>query len=96
MRLARKFDQALGVITAIALVVIFGVVLNVTWKNTFAAEEYSEESVFEQGAKFVTFYDDGQKLIVKTEAKTVGEALERVGKTLNEGAIVDPGVETEK
>ena len=30
MKLARKFDQALGVITAISLVVIFGVVLNVT------------------------------------------------------------------
>ena len=41
------------------------------------------------------FYNDGDKLIVKTDAKTVGEALTRAKIVLNEGDIVEPSLETE-
>lgn len=95
MRLAKHFDQAVGVITAIAILVVFGILVNVLVKNTFADENNREETSLVEGAKFVTFYDDGEKLIVKTDAPTVREALERVDITLNEGDIVDPGLDTE-
>ncbi|MBO7176539.1 MAG: ubiquitin-like domain-containing protein, partial [Clostridia bacterium] len=59
-------------------------------KNTYAEGE--EAAIYEaEGAKYVTFYDDGNKLIVRTEAKTVGEALNRAEIILNEGDKVEPG-----
>ncbi len=63
--------------------------------DTFA-EGPDETAIFEtNGAKFVTFYDDGEKLTVKTEAATVEEALERAGISINEGDIVEPGLTAE-
>lgn len=80
---------------AISLVLLFGVLVNVTVRNTFADENSGEESFLEGEAKFVTFYDDGEKLIVKTDAKTVGEAIQRVEIVLNQGDIVEPSLDTE-
>ena len=58
--------------------------------------EVGKGAAFEpEGAKFVTFYDDGKKLIVRTDAKTVEEALQRAEITLNTGDIVEPGLATE-
>lgn len=94
MKLARRFDQALGVITAISLIIVFGVIMSVTVHNTFA-DDKSEGTYLAAGPKFVTFYDDGEKLIVKTDAKTVGEALERAEISLNAGDVVDPSLDTE-
>ena len=94
MKLAKRFDQALGVILTVSLVIIFAVIVNVTVKNTFAEENNPNGITLEQGSKFVTFYDDGEKLIVRTTASTVGEAIERADILLNEGDIVDPGLDT--
>ena len=56
--------------------------------NTFAE---TEDFVFSDTEDyFVTFYDNGQRLTVKTTAITVGEALERAGIVLNETDIVEP------
>ena len=93
MRLSRKIEQALGMVVAVSLVVIFAVLIGIFSRNTFAE---GNEAVSEVGeAKFVTFYDDGEKLTVKTDAKTVGEALARMELTVNAGDIVEPEMNTE-
>ncbi len=95
MRLVRKFDQALGVVVAVSLAIVFGVAANSVVRNTFAENNDPESSSMVTEAKFVTFYDEGEKLIVKTEARTVREALERASIVINEGDIVEPGLDTE-
>lgn len=92
MRLSRKFDQALFIAITVIMAVIFGCFMKLGSHNTFAEGENG--TYIEAEAKFVTFYDDGKKLTVKTEAETVGEAISRVGIVINEGDIVDPGLET--
>ena len=95
MRLSRKIDQALSFVVAISLIVIFGVLIGLTARNTFAEGENTQDSYLAEGAKFVTFYDDGEKLTVKTDAKTVKEAIERADIVINDGDIVEPGLDAE-
>ena len=95
MRLSRKIGQAFGVIIAISLMVIFGVIIGISQHNTFAEGDEPVGTYIADGAKFVTFYDEGEKLIVKTEAKTVREAIDRAEIIINTGDIVDPGLDTE-
>ena len=92
MKLSRRIDKIL-----ISLVVlIFGLVFGCLYK-VYSNATYAEGNVATEVpvAKFVTFYDEGEKLTVRTEAQTVGEALARAEIVINEGDIVDPGVETE-
>lgn len=96
MRLARNIDQVLGVVTAVSLSIVLAVVANTTWKTTTAAQsDAAADSSMLTGAKFVTFYDDGEKLTVKTEARTVREALERAKIVINEGDVIEPGLDAE-
>lgn len=95
MRLSRKIDQALGFVVVISIIVIFGVLIGVTARNTFAEGDDSQDTYLTEGAKFVTFYDDGKKLTVKTDAKTVSEAIDRADIIINNGDIVEPGLDTE-
>ena len=61
-------------------------------KRTYAAEE---NGVYTESAEhFVSFYDEGEKLTVRTDAATVGEALERAGVVLSSTDIVEPTRET--
>ena len=91
MELSRKFDKILYVLIALVMVVFSGCLIKIYATNTYAERDtYAAE-----GAKFVTFYDGGGKLTVKTTATTVGEAIERAGILINEGDIVEPGLEAE-
>ena len=93
MRLSRRFDQALVLVIMFTLVLFFGCLNKTNSTSTYAE---GDTLVYEENAKkYVTFYDNGEKLTVKTEAKTVGEALNRAGIIINNGDIVDPGVEAE-
>lgn len=93
MKLSRRIDKVLVLAIVVTLGTLFGCLYKVYSQNTFAE---GEESVMEVGAaKFVTFYDNGEKLIVRTDARTVGEAIERAEIIINNGDIVDPGLETE-
>jgi len=94
MKLSRKFDKAMIWLAAASLVLVFAGVVKANMVATYAEGE-ENESYVATGAKYVTFYDSGEKLTVKTEARTVGEALSRAGIVLNEGDIVDPTVESE-
>lgn len=95
MELSRKFDKILIVLVLTALVAGCGVFFTMLSRNTFAETEEDMNTFVTEGAKFVTFYDGGEKLTVRTEARTVGEALEKAGFVINEGDKVEPGVEAE-
>ena len=93
MRLSRRIDQAIAFVVFIALAVGLACFLKLNSVSTFAEGDDSITEVV--GAKFVTIYDEGKKLTVRTEAATVGDALSRAGFMLNSGDIVEPGVDTE-
>ena len=93
MELPRKFDKILYSAIAVVMVLFLSCLVKMYTVNTYADGE--GETYIGAGAKFVTFYDDGEKLTVKTDATTVGEALERAGVMVNSGDIVEPGVEAE-
>lgn len=95
MKLSRKFDQAMVFVVIAAFLVLFGCLVKVYSNNTFAEGDTEAETYLSEGAKYVTFYDGGDKLTVKTDAKTVGEALERAGVIINSGDIVEPGLEAD-
>ena len=95
MELARKFDKGLIVATIIAIIGLIGVGFSMLSRNTYANAEEEAYRTEASRAKFVTFFDEGEKLIVKTEARTVEEALDRADIVINKGDIVDPGLETE-
>lgn len=94
MKLSKKFDRVLLITASIAVLMFFGCLIKFTQHNTFADTD-SPVAISDSGeAKFVTFHDNGDKLTVKTEAKTVREALERAEIVINEGDIVDPGLDS--
>lgn len=92
MRLSKKFDQALTAMLIFVVALVFGAFLSWGAKNTFAD---NEDGIYvESENHFVTFYDNGEKLIVKTNAETVGEALSRAKIILSETDIVEPALDT--
>lgn len=93
MRLLRRFDKALILFFMTAIVLVFVFLAKVNSSRTFADTEV--EISVNESANFVTFYDEGKKLTVKTNVKTVGDALEKVGIIINEGDRVEPGLESE-
>ena len=93
MRLPRNIDKALVLVTAFILAFVGGFSVNYNNHDTFAG---NESGIYEEAEEyFVTFYDEGDKLTVKTDAPTVGEALKRAGIILNSTDIVEPGLNTE-
>lgn len=92
MKLTRKIDQALVLAVILISALFFGCLIKMNSNATFAEGEEGIQIVSE--AKYVTFYDDGNKLTVRTEAKTVEEALTRAEIDINDGDIVDPGLNT--
>ena len=91
MKLPKKFDMILCGIMAFALVIFSACLIKLYSTNTYA----TEETPGSHEAKFVTFYDDGEKLTIKTDAMTVEEAIDRMGILVNSGDIVEPGLDTE-
>lgn len=92
MRLSKKIDKALIITLGIILTLIFGMFITKGISNTYAD---TEDGVYVESEKhFVNFYDEGQKLIVKTDAKTVGDALSRAGYKLADSDKVEPSLDT--
>ena len=92
MKLSKKFDKAIIWTLITSLMLVFAGVIKANNMTTYA--EGDGVAVMSE-ARFVTFYDGSNKLIVRTEAQTVKEALERADIVLNDGDIVDPGLDTE-
>ena len=66
MRLSRKFDKILFLLAVFAISAVFGVsIARDFYQRTYAD---SETGIYtETRDRFVTFYDSGEKLIVKTD-----------------------------
>ena len=92
MKLSRRIDKILISVIIVTLGLLFGSLYKVYSNYTYAEDDEITEVT---AAKFVTFYDGGTKLTVRTEAITVGEALQRAEIIVNEGDIVEPGIDTE-
>ena len=91
MKLSRSVEKVLMLLTAFLLVFVLTFVAN---KSGLRAVAENEEGTFVLSeSNFVTFYDNGKKLTVRTDAKTVGEAIARAGITLGDADIVEPAME---
>lgn len=95
MRLSRKFDQALLFIASIVIIVVFACLAIYTSRKTFADTDEEQTTYQTESAKYVTFYDDGTKTTIKTDATTVGEAIGRANIIINNGDKVEPNLESE-
>ena len=93
MKLNRRIDKIMLLATVFLLSAVLGATLakNAT-VNTYAENEYGIYE--EQDEYFVTFYDDGQRLTVKTNARTVKEALDKAGYKINMSDRVEPALDT--
>ena len=95
MKIKRRIDKILFVFMAVAIMTLFGC-LSIQYSKDKTFAEGEDTGIYEtEGARFVTFYDNGEKLTVKTDAKTVGEALERADIIISQGDIIEPGLDTE-
>ncbi len=96
MNLPKRFDQLLWALLGFFLVVVFSFTVNVILNHdTFADSGSIDQSALPGESKFVIFYDDTEKLIVRTEADTVREAISRANITLNVGDVVEPALDTQ-
>ena len=92
MELSKKIDKALIITLGLILTFIFGMFITHGISNTYAE---TEDGVYvESESHFVSFYDNGEKLTVKTDAETVGEALKRAGYILADSDIIEPSRDT--
>lgn len=91
MKLSRRFDYALILIAVISLGSVFAAMCLHKTPNIYAdgTEVYSDNA-----SHFVTIYDQDSKLIVKTDAATVEDALNRANISLNTTDIVEPNLDT--
>lgn len=91
MKLKRGSNKAMFLLVVFLISFIFGTTMaKNTLVNTYAE---GEDTIFEDTEEhFVTFYDDGAKLTVKTNARTVKEALDKAGYEISSGDIVEPGL----
>ena len=89
MRLSHKVDKLMFLATVFLLAFVFGVTFaKNAMVNTYAE---NEEGIYEEAEEhFVTFYDDGEKLTIKTNARTVKEALDKAGYNINPTDKVEP------
>ena len=92
MKLTYRFDRFLTVAFFLLITLFFICLIAFNPRTTFA----DSDDVFVQSndAKYVTFYDDGEKLIVKTDAITVADALNRANIEIGYGDKVEPSLDT--
>ncbi len=89
MRLPKNHTRvSLFVFGIVIVAAIFASVLRAITNDTFAAEEATEHRLVEP--HFVTIYDQGKKLTIKTDAVTVNEVLQRSGYKVSDTDIVEP------
>ncbi len=91
MKLESSFDRTIVLLALASFMLFFSIIYTLNTRTTYA--EGDETAVAVADEYYVNFYDDGNKLTVKTSAKTVGEALTRAGIELGEKDIVEPGLD---
>ena len=89
MRLPKNHVKVSLIISgAVLSAFIFGTIAYHVTSNTFADDDPTSSAVLDY--HFVTIYDQGKKLTVKTNAVTVAEALARANIELSSTDIVEP------
>ena len=91
MQLEKSLNKTLASFLAVVLVFVFSIIYLISTKHTYAEGEGEAWTVAD--GYFVNFYDAGKTLTVKTTAKTVGEAIERVGIQLDVTDIIEPALD---
>ena len=93
MRLhSRRNRLSLVVFGVIIVAMVFSSVAKAITMNTFAEDSGVSGDITEP--HFVSIHDQGKKLTIKTDAVTVGEALERANIEVAETDIVEPSKTT--
>lgn len=95
MKLTYRVKKILDCMMIISLIVVISVVFDILNRSTFAEGDDLSMAQEVLSAKYVTFYDGGDKLTVKTEARTVADAIERANIVINDGDKVEPGLDAE-
>ena len=90
MKLETSFDKTIALLALASFMLFFSIIYTLNTRTTYA--EGDESAIIASDENYVNFYDNGEKLTVKTSAKTVGEALERAGIILGEKDIVEPAM----
>ena len=90
MKLESSFDKTVVLLALASFMLFFSIIYTLNSRTTYAEGENSAVAV--NGEYYVNLYDDGEKLIVKTSAKTVGDALERAGIEIGENDKVEPAL----
>ncbi|MBQ3474117.1 G5 domain-containing protein [Candidatus Saccharibacteria bacterium] len=93
MQLLRRIDKVLVLFFMTALVLVFVFLAKANSSRTFA--DTDEVIEVNETTNFVTFYDDGTKLTIKTNAKTVGDAIEATEIIINDGDRIEPSLDSE-
>ena len=88
MKLDRSFDRTLAFLVLASFMLFFSIIYTVHGHKTYAEGEDGAYHVVDE--YYVNIYDNGNKLTVKTTAKTVGDALNRAGYEISEHDIVEP------
>lgn len=89
-----KLQSKIRDFCCLALIVLIGMFLVASWlfghSMAFADDEISDEAMH-----FVTIYDSGSELTVKTAAPTVKDVLERAEISVNSSDLVEPALDAE-
>lgn len=75
-------------------ILIFGIVFvaSISQHSVFAADNASNDEGV-GGAHFISFFDKGERINVRSDAKTVREALARTNIVLGEGDKIEPALD---
>ena len=75
-------------------ILIFGIVFvaSISQHSVFAADSASNDEDV-GGAHFISFFDKGERINVRSDAKTVREALARTNIVLDEGDKIEPALD---
>lgn len=75
---------------------LIGMIISIASLTSARADTYADEDPIQEIASshFVTIHDDGEQLTIKTDAATVGEAIERAHLSVEDTDTVDPSANT--
>ena len=90
MKLPSKLKYAFYLVAVIFLVCFSWFLIKINSESTYAEGDIDAVS----NLHYVVFYDNGSKLIVRTDAPTVGDAIKRADFVINDGDIVEPDLDS--
>lgn len=96
MRIRKTRDNLpLYVLGLLIIFLFFGICAKQQSLNARATTEAAYASEENADTHYVTLFDNEEKTVLRSEAKTVGELLERAQIKINDGDKIEPGVDEE-